>query len=196
MPSSTRAAPRSASTTSSTCSTRRAPPGFPKGVMLSSRNIVNNGEALGADARLHAGRSAVPVRAAVSLLRLRDRRARRLHARRLPLPVEAFDPRRVLETVHRERCTALYGVPTMFLAELEHPDFRAFDLTSLRTGVMAGALCPGAADAARDDRDAPAGDHHRLRPDRSVAGHHDDAARLRRSSSDRRRSASSCRSSR
>jgi fatty-acyl-CoA synthase len=48
----------------------------------------------------------------------------------------------VLETVERERCTALYGVPTMFLAELEHPDFAAFDLDSLRTGVMAGALCP------------------------------------------------------
>jgi fatty-acyl-CoA synthase len=48
----------------------------------------------------------------------------------------------VLETVHRERCTALYGVPTMFIAELEHPEFSRFDLTSLRTGVMAGALCP------------------------------------------------------
>ena len=50
--------------------------------------------------------------------------------------------RRVLETVDRERCTALYGVPTMFIAELERPDFARFDLTSLRTGVMAGALCP------------------------------------------------------
>jgi fatty-acyl-CoA synthase len=48
----------------------------------------------------------------------------------------------VLETVNRERCTALFGVPTMFLAELEDPDFDRFDLTSLRTGVMAGALCP------------------------------------------------------
>jgi fatty-acyl-CoA synthase len=57
-------------------------------------------------------------------------------------PVNVFDPRTVLETIQRERCTALYGVPTMFLAELEHPDFRSFDLTSLRTGVMAGALCP------------------------------------------------------
>src|SRR6185436_16679150 len=55
---------------------------------------------------------------------------------------EAFDPKRVLETVHRERCTALYGVPTMFIAELECADFQRYDLTSLRTGVMAGALCP------------------------------------------------------
>ena len=50
----------------------------------------------------------------------------------------------MLETVHRERCTALYGVPTMFIAELECPDFAKYDLTSLRTGVMAGALCPEA----------------------------------------------------
>jgi fatty-acyl-CoA synthase len=57
-------------------------------------------------------------------------------------PVESFDPRRVLETVERERCTALYGVPTMFLAELEDPEFERFDMTSLRTGIMAGALCP------------------------------------------------------
>jgi fatty-acyl-CoA synthase len=57
-------------------------------------------------------------------------------------PVESFQPRAVLETVERERCTALYGVPTMFLAELEDPEFDRFDLTSLRTGIMAGALCP------------------------------------------------------
>ena len=56
--------------------------------------------------------------------------------------VEWFDPRRVLETIERERCTALYGVPTMFLAELEERDFERFDLRSLRTGIMAGALCP------------------------------------------------------
>src|SRR5262249_27766811 len=56
--------------------------------------------------------------------------------------VEAFDPKRVLEIVHNERCTALYGVPTMFIAELEHPEFKRYDLTSLRTGVMAGSLCP------------------------------------------------------
>jgi fatty-acyl-CoA synthase len=56
--------------------------------------------------------------------------------------VEAFDPKKVLEMIHRERCTALYGVPTMFIAELECPEFAKYDLTSLRTGVMAGALCP------------------------------------------------------
>ena len=116
--------------------------GFPKGVMLSSRNIVNNGEALGRqlgytpDDRLcvcvplfHCFGCVIGVLGAFT------------HGAAL-CPVEWFDPARVLATVERERCTALYGVPTMFLAELEHPEFRSRDLTSLRTGVMAGALCP------------------------------------------------------
>jgi fatty-acyl-CoA synthase len=116
--------------------------GFPKGVMLSSRNIVNNGEALGRvlgytpDDRLclcvplfHCFGCVIGVLGAFT------------HGACL-CPVVAFDARQVLETVHRERCTALYGVPTMFIAELECPDFARYDLTSLRTGVMAGALCP------------------------------------------------------
>jgi fatty-acyl-CoA synthase len=116
--------------------------GFPKGVMLSSRNIVNNAHALGdllaytPDDRLclcvplfHCFGCVIGVLGAYT------------HGACL-CPVESFDPARVLATVERERCTALYGVPTMFLAELECPDFARFDLTSLRTGVMAGALCP------------------------------------------------------
>jgi len=116
--------------------------GFPKGVMLSSRNIVNNGEALGGllgytpHDRLclcvplfHCFGCVIGVLGAYT------------HGACL-CAVESFDARRVLETVHRERCTALYGVPTMFLAELECPDFARYDLTSLRTGVMAGSLCP------------------------------------------------------
>ena len=116
--------------------------GFPKGVMLSSRNIVNNGywtgEGLGytpAD-RLclcvplfHCFGCVLGVLAAYT------------HGACL-CAIEAFDPLRVLQTVDREKCTALYGVPTMFLAELEHPEFDRFDTTSLRTGIMAGALCP------------------------------------------------------
>lgn len=116
--------------------------GFPKGVMLSSRNIVNNGywtgEGLGytpAD-RLclcvplfHCFGCVLGVLAAYT------------HGVCL-CPVEFFEPRSVLEIVDREKCTALYGVPTMFLAELEHPDFQQFDTSSLRTGIMAGALCP------------------------------------------------------
>ena len=116
--------------------------GFPKGVMLSSRNIVNNGYWLGqglgftAHDRLclcvplfHCFGCVIGVLGSYT------------HGACL-CPVESFDARRVLETVERERCTALYGVPTMFMAELEHPDFDRFDLSSLRTGIMAGALCP------------------------------------------------------
>ena len=116
--------------------------GFPKGVMLSSRNIVNNGYQLGgllgftSTDRLclcvplfHCFGCVIGVLGAYA------------HGAALCV-VEAFDPGQVLETVQRERCTALYGVPTMFIAELEHKDFARYDLTSLRTGVMAGALCP------------------------------------------------------
>jgi fatty-acyl-CoA synthase len=116
--------------------------GFPKGVMLSSRNIVNNGHALAAmlaytpEDRLclsvplfHCFGCVIGVLGAYT------------HGASLCL-IEAFEPLKVLQTVEREKCTALYGVPTMFLAELEHPEFSRFDLTSLRTGVMAGSLCP------------------------------------------------------
>jgi fatty-acyl-CoA synthase len=116
--------------------------GFPKGVMLSSRNIVNNGywlaRGLGyspAD-RLclcvplfHCFGCVIGVLGAYT------------HGACI-CAVESFDARRVLETVAGERCTSLYGVPTMFLAELEDPEFDRFDLASLRTGIMAGALCP------------------------------------------------------
>ena len=116
--------------------------GFPKGVMLSSRNIVNNGywigEGLGytPDDRLclcvplfHCFGCVLGVLAAFT------------HGAGL-YPLESFDALKVLETIDRERCTALYGVPTMFLAELDHPQFARFNTSSLRTGIMAGALCP------------------------------------------------------
>jgi fatty-acyl-CoA synthase len=118
--------------------------GFPKGVMLSSRNIVNNGYWLGRGLgytpqdRLclcvplfHCFGCVIGVLGAYT------------HGACL-CPIESFDARKVLETVERERCTSLYGVPTMFLAEMEDSEFRRFDLSSLRTGVMAGALCPEA----------------------------------------------------
>jgi fatty-acyl-CoA synthase len=116
--------------------------GFPKGVMLSSRNILNNGFACGEvlgytpGDRLclcvplfHCFGCVIGVMGAFT------------HGACLCV-VEAFDPKRVLDMVHHERCTALYGVPTMFIAELENPDFARYDLASLRTGVMAGSLCP------------------------------------------------------
>jgi fatty-acyl-CoA synthase len=118
--------------------------GFPKGVMLSSRNIVNNGFWLGRGLgytpqdRLclcvplfHCFGCVIGVLGAYT------------HGACL-CPIESFDARKVLETVERERCTSLYGVPTMFLAEMEDREFNRFDLSTLRTGVMAGALCPEA----------------------------------------------------
>jgi fatty-acyl-CoA synthase len=116
--------------------------GFPKGVMLTSRNIVNNGHALaGLLAFTPADRLCVCVPlfhcfgCVIAVL------GAYTHGACLCV-VEAFDPKKVLEMIHHERCTALYGVPTMFIAELECADFAKYDLTSLRTGVMAGALCP------------------------------------------------------
>jgi fatty-acyl-CoA synthase len=116
--------------------------GFPKGVMLTSRNIVNNGHAL---AELLAYTPADRLCVCVPLFHCFGCVIAVLgaytHGACLCV-VEAFDPKKVLEMIHHERCTALYGVPTMFIAELECPDFAKYDLTSLRTGVMAGALCP------------------------------------------------------
>src|SRR5262249_34750502 len=118
--------------------------GFPKGVMLSSRNILNNGYWLGQglgyspEDRLCL---CVPLfhcfGCVIGVLGVYT------HGGCL-CPIEFFDARKVLETVQRERCTSLYGVPTMFLAEMEDPEFNRFDLSLLRTGVMAGALCPEA----------------------------------------------------
>jgi fatty-acyl-CoA synthase len=116
--------------------------GFPKGVMLTSRNIVNNGHALGAGLGFTpADRLCVCVPLFHCFGCVIGVLGAYTHAACLCV-VESFDAKRVLEMIHRERCTAVYGVPTMFIAELESPDFAKYDLSSLRTGVMAGALCP------------------------------------------------------
>ena len=116
--------------------------GFPKGVMLTSHNILNNGLTIGD--RMHFTAAdrlliCVPlfhcfgcVLGVCSVI---------THGSTMVM-VEDFDPLKVLASVHRERCTALHGVPTMFIAELHHPMFDMFDLSSLRTGIMAGAPCP------------------------------------------------------
>ncbi|MFQ5927826.1 MAG: AMP-binding protein [Terriglobia bacterium] len=116
--------------------------GFPKGVMLTHRNIVNNGYWVAEKQRLTTADrlcTVVPLfhcfGCVIAVL------GAYTHGATLVL-VPHFDPQLVLETLSRERCTALYGVPTMFLAEREHPDFARFDLSCLRTGVMAGSVCP------------------------------------------------------
>jgi len=116
--------------------------GFPKGVMLSHHNIANNGYLTGEHMKFTQDDKlcvCVPlfhcfgvVLATMNCL---------THGC-TQVMVEKFDPLVVLASVHRERCTALYGVPTMFIAELNHPMFPMFDMSSLRTGIMAGALCP------------------------------------------------------
>ena len=117
--------------------------GLPKGATLTHFNVVNNaffvGQAMNLSAR---DRLCIPVPLyhcfgmVLGVLGCVTRGAT------MVFPSEAFEPRAVLQAVSEERCTALHGVPTMFIAELEEPEFKSFDLGSLRTGIMAGAPCP------------------------------------------------------
>ncbi len=116
--------------------------GFPKGVMLSHHNILNNGYSVGECMKFtSADRVMTPVPLFHCFGCVLSLCAVITHGATMVL-VEEFDPLMVLASIQREKCTALYGVPTMFIAELHHPMFDMFDLTSLRTGIMAGALCP------------------------------------------------------
>ncbi len=116
--------------------------GFPKGVLLTHYNILNNGKATGEAMKytsedkllvcvpmFHCFGCVLALCAVIT------------HGSTMVL-LEDFDALRVLESIHNERCTILYGVPTMFIAELNHPEFDRFNLSSLRTGIMAGAVCP------------------------------------------------------
>ena len=117
--------------------------GRPKGATLSHHNILNNAFNLGEYLRYtEADRVCIPVPFYHCFGMVMGNLACTSRGACMVVPAEAFDPLAVLETVHAERCTSLYGVPTMFIAELDHPRFDEFDLTSLRTGVMAGAPCP------------------------------------------------------
>jgi fatty-acyl-CoA synthase len=117
--------------------------GFPKGATLSHRNILNNGYFVGRALRYgHEDRVCIPVPFYHCFGMVMGNLACVAHGACAVVPSESFDPGAVLETVEQERCTSLYGVPTMFIAELEHERFDDFDLSTLRTGIMAGAPCP------------------------------------------------------
>lgn len=117
--------------------------GHPKGATLSHRNILNNGFFVGEAIRLKAGdRVCIPVPMYHCFGMVMGNLGCLTHAATMVYPAEAFEPLAVLHAVAEERCQALYGVPTMFIALLGHPDFAAFDLDCLRTGIMAGSPCP------------------------------------------------------
>jgi fatty-acyl-CoA synthase len=117
--------------------------GHPKGATLTHRNLVNNALFVGLGQKLGpADRLCIPVPLYHCFGMVMGNLACLVHGATMVYASEGFDPLAVLETLERERCTALYGVPTMFIAELDHPEFDRFDLSSLRTGLMAGSPCP------------------------------------------------------
>ena len=117
--------------------------GFPKGATLTHRNILNNGFFIGEAMRLTPDdRLCIPVPLYHCFGMVLGNLACLTHGATIVYPSDAFDALSVLETVQAERCTGLHGVPTMFIAELQHPRFAEFDLSSLRTGIMAGSPCP------------------------------------------------------
>ncbi|MCE3556556.1 AMP-binding protein, partial [Pseudonocardia sp. RS11V-5] len=117
--------------------------GFPKGATLSHHNILNNGFFVG---RLNGytpeDRVCIPVPFYHCFGMVMGNLACTSNGATMVIPAPGFDPQATLDAVAAERCTSLYGVPTMFIAELNHPDFDAYDLSSLRTGIMAGSPCP------------------------------------------------------
>ncbi len=117
--------------------------GHPKGATLTHRNILNNGFFIGEAMKLtEHDRLCIPVPLYHCFGMVLGNLAALTHGSTIVYPNDGFDPLSVLETVEAEKCTALHGVPTMFIAELAQPRFAAFDLSSLRTGIMAGSPCP------------------------------------------------------
>jgi fatty-acyl-CoA synthase len=117
--------------------------GFPKGATLSHHNILNNGLFIAGAMKLNErDRVCIPVPLYHCFGMVIGNLGCLTHGSAMVYPSEGFDPLATLETIEAERCTAVYGVPTMFIAQLDHPDFARYDLSSLRTGMMAGSLCP------------------------------------------------------
>jgi fatty-acyl-CoA synthase len=117
--------------------------GFPKGATLSHHNILNNGLFIGEGCRYtQADRVCIPVPFYHCFGMVLGNLACTTHGACIVIPAPAFDPAASLRAVQQERCTSLYGVPTMFIAELGLADFASYDLSTLRTGIMAGSPCP------------------------------------------------------
>ncbi|MDQ1619755.1 MAG: fatty-acyl-CoA synthase [Actinomycetota bacterium] len=117
--------------------------GFPKGATLSHHNILNNGFFVGETCGYtERARIASPVPFYHCFGMVMGNLGTTSHGACIVIPAPGFDPAATLQAVQSERCTSLYGVPTMFIAELQHPDFASYDLSSLRTGIMAGSPCP------------------------------------------------------
>jgi fatty-acyl-CoA synthase len=117
--------------------------GFPKGVVLTHHGVLNNGYIIGEGMGFtEKDRLCIPVPFYHCFGMVLSNFACVTHGSTMVLPAPTFDAEEVLKTVEKERCTALHGVPTMFIAELTHPDFAKYNLKSLRTGIMAGSPCP------------------------------------------------------
>jgi fatty-acyl-CoA synthase len=117
--------------------------GTPKGAELSHLNVANNGRFIGDSMKLtERDKVCIPVPFYHCFGMVLGNMACLTHGSAMVIPSDYFDPLATMQTIHEERCTAVYGVPTMFIAELSHPRFKEFDFTSLRTGIMAGSLCP------------------------------------------------------
>ena len=117
--------------------------GFPKGATLTHHNILNNGFFIGETLNYtEQDRVCIPVPFYHCFGMVLGNLACITHGSTMVIPGEAYDPLAVMATVQKERCTSLYGVPTMFIGELEHQRFKEFDFSSLRTGIMAGSPCP------------------------------------------------------
>ena len=117
--------------------------GFPKGATLTHHNILNNGFFLGQAMKFtERDRVCIPVPLYHCFGMVIGNLGCVTHGAAMVFPSEGFDPLTTIETIEAERCTAVYGVPTMFIAEMDHPDFAKFDLSCLRTGIMAGSPCP------------------------------------------------------
>src|SRR6266568_2521203 len=117
--------------------------GTPKGAELSHYNVANNGRFIGDSMKLtERDKVCIPVPFYHCFGMVLGNMACLTHGSAMVIPADFFDALATMQTIHEERCTAVYGVPTMFIAEFSHPQFKEFDFTSLRTGIMAGSLCP------------------------------------------------------